>query len=400
MWLDALSPYTIMRVCLQIVKLIFLFSDPITSDIDSAYVIAVDEQARYHLDELSALHKVKAIDICKLQDFGNNNLDHCHVTDESVHFASVNSDSADDGQANPVKCDQSEQRTETRSDRLDSVTSAITDRFAAEEEESDVAEDDNQSLDECKSDCDNESRCVSDGSVSVVMETAAIVNGYPENRYQLAGPVNGGYYDNAGMKYPMVNNPEKAYEPVEMDDLEYKEEPVPHREMAIDCPASFVGVKKEPPRYPPHMGKNYVATPNSAQKANWAVPKGTTGDASFQAPQMTPDEEKVQLDRIKMYQEDLRKRREEEDRITREEEFLRTSLRGSKKLQALEEATRDPQLPPPSGIINPNYVEEEESSLNAEVASKASTLPVRQRSPEAIPHKPISEFSSTSTDNK
>lgn len=45
-----------------------------------------------------------------------------------------------------------------------------------------------------------------------------------------------------------------------------------------------------------------------------------------------------QKERIRKYQEDERKRREKEERIAREEEFLRSSLRGSRKLQALEES--------------------------------------------------------------
>lgn len=39
-----------------------------------------------------------------------------------------------------------------------------------------------------------------------------------------------------------------------------------------------------------------------------------------------------------LWKEDERKRREKEERIAREEEFLRSSLRGSRKLQALEES--------------------------------------------------------------
>lgn len=41
------------------------------------------------------------------------------------------------------------------------------------------------------------------------------------------------------------------------------------------------------------------------------------------------------------WQEDLRKRKEDEERHAREEEFLRSSLRGSKKLKALEKAKSD-----------------------------------------------------------
>lgn len=40
-------------------------------------------------------------------------------------------------------------------------------------------------------------------------------------------------------------------------------------------------------------------------------------------------------------QEDLRKRKEDEEKHAREEEFLRSSLRGSKKLKALEKIKSD-----------------------------------------------------------
>ncbi|XP_046463580.1 protein lin-2-like isoform X5 [Daphnia pulex] len=46
-----------------------------------------------------------------------------------------------------------------------------------------------------------------------------------------------------------------------------------------------------------------------------------------------------QKERIRKYQEEERRKREREERSAREEEFLRSSLRGSRKLQALEEST-------------------------------------------------------------
>lgn len=82
-----------------------------------------------------------------------------------------------------------------------------------------------------------------------------------------------------------------------------------------------------------------------------------------------------------VHQEDLRKRKEEEQRIAQENEFLRASLRGSKKLQALQESPLANETPsvPPSGIVNPNYVEEDDASSVGVSASKSSTLPLRER---------------------
>ncbi|ESO96509.1 hypothetical protein LOTGIDRAFT_115808 [Lottia gigantea] len=60
-----------------------------------------------------------------------------------------------------------------------------------------------------------------------------------------------------------------------------------------------------------------------------------------------------QLERLRHHQEELRRRREEEARHRKEEDFLRTSLRGSKKLQALEKRV------PPSGVDNSGFAENE-----------------------------------------
>ena len=52
-----------------------------------------------------------------------------------------------------------------------------------------------------------------------------------------------------------------------------------------------------------------------------------------------------------------------------EQEFLRASLRGSKKLHALEHGR-----PMPVGFENPSFTEEEEAR-----ASKSATLPIRHK---------------------
>lgn len=52
----------------------------------------------------------------------------------------------------------------------------------------------------------------------------------------------------------------------------------------------------------------------------------------------------------------MRRRREEEDRIAQQNEFLRASLRGSRKLQALQE--QDPR--PPVGVENDAFIADED----------------------------------------
>ncbi|XP_055846624.1 uncharacterized protein LOC129912432 [Episyrphus balteatus] len=73
-----------------------------------------------------------------------------------------------------------------------------------------------------------------------------------------------------------------------------------------------------------------------------------------------------QLDSIKKYQEQLRRRREEEERIAQQNEFLRASLRGSRKLKALQNKTSAQQQHPTSveavqGVDNDAYTDEEDT---------------------------------------
>jgi len=155
----------------------------------------------------------------------------------------------------------------------------------------------------------------------------------------------------------------------------------PHREMAVDCPANFVGVKKEPPRLPrPLSNVIQTGSPSSALKgsqtslvASPAKSHPTTGSSlSVHSQPAIPLEpidtveagskfsfdrdERDRSERLRRYQEELAKRREREDRINQEQEQLRASLRGSKKMQGLEEKrARAHVLEMHDGFDNPNY---------------------------------------------
>ncbi|XP_075723369.1 MAGUK p55 family member stardust isoform X3 [Rhipicephalus microplus] len=128
-----------------------------------------------------------------------------------------------------------------------------------------------------------------------------------------------------------------------------------HREMAVDVPESFVAVAKTAPRYPP------PPRPQGSPRLNGSA--APTGD---------------QLERIRKYQEELRLRKEEEERLAQEQEFLRSSLRGSKKLRALEQNA-------PEGILNAAFETEDTCSFGATLPSDARLLPVS-------PHKPPSRI--------
>jgi len=160
----------------------------------------------------------------------------------------------------------------------------------------------------------------------------------------------------------------------------------PHREMAVDCPANFVGVKKEPPRLPrPLSNVIQTGSPSSAFKSSQTSltspakmqPTSASSLSVHSQPAIAVDpvdavgstsksqfnrDEHDRSERLRRYQEELAKRREMEERINQEQEQLRASLRGSKKMQGLEEkrarahvqAVRD-------GFDNPNYRADDET---------------------------------------
>lgn len=60
-------------------------------------------------------------------------------------------------------------------------------------------------------------------------------------------------------------------------------------------------------------------------------------------------------------QEQLRRRREEEERIAQQNEFLRASLRGSRKLQALQDNhSLTSEQRPPAGIDNDAFIADDD----------------------------------------
>ncbi|XP_028037179.1 MAGUK p55 subfamily member 5 isoform X2 [Bombyx mandarina] len=123
----------------------------------------------------------------------------------------------------------------------------------------------------------------------------------------------------------------------------------PHREMAVDVPDSFIARNKTPPRYPPPRPPQQVN--GTAKTAAPAVPPR---EVARDAPPRPPahDVSKDQVDSIKKYQEQLRQRKEAEERAAAQNELLRNSIRNSNKLQNLR------TNPPPSGgtaFVNDAY---------------------------------------------
>lgn len=166
-----------------------------------------------------------------------------------------------------------------------------------------------------------------------------------------------------------------------------------HREMAVDVPESFIAQNKTTPRYPPPRTLNNQMAPPAVPPSKPTHPlerpvppprDHIRMDSDRVAPQLhdkknaakigqilepTPD----QMDSIKKFQEQLRMRREKEERIAAQNEFLRTSLRGSRKLHALE---ADPVLNerPPIGFDNEAYLTEDDDLSKMNLIGKLHTL--------------------------
>ncbi len=238
------------------------------------------------------------------------------------------------------------------------------------------------------------------------METGAIINGYnhphgsliPEPldpRYHIGVHNQAGGFQDANVAWnPVMYNKDNVYEDIEQN--QSSAEKNDHREMAIDVPAGFIGTKKERPHYPSNsVSRGQNSSHNTPLKGTFHAGSSET-DLEI-PPKMTVEEEMEHREKIKRYQEDLRRRREEENRIAKEQEFLRTSLRGSKKLQSLEELNREGKVSGhASGIINPNFVNEEDlindkkERPGVSSASRAGTLPIRY--PDYAARSPQSKY--------
>lgn len=145
-----------------------------------------------------------------------------------------------------------------------------------------------------------------------------------------------------------------------------------HREMAVDVPESFIAQNKTQPRYPPPRTMNNQtppAIPHLKPMHNDMRPVPPPRMDLDRATPQLPNREKIgqildptndQLESIKKYQDQLRLRREKEDRIAATNEFLRNSVRGSNKLQAL----KADHIAPPIGFDNDAYLIEDDDDVN------------------------------------
>lgn len=159
--------------------------------------------------------------------------------------------------------------------------------------------------------------------------------------------VSSGNFINADMMHPLENGQ--------------------HREMAVDVPESFIAQNKTQPRYPPPRNLNNQGSMTSKSSTMSDMrpvppPRDHIRTDSMPSQFIQSKSGKIgqileptndQMDAIKKYQDQLRARREKEEKIAATNEFLRNSVRGSEKLKAL---TSEHIAPPPAGFDNEAYI--------------------------------------------
>ena len=404
---------------------------PGLNEIQDAYVIAVEEQARQRLEQLSVLHKVRPVDIASVgTNFATNNNTSASANNGSGVGPTYVAQAvrAGGGGGYNHNCFIPEVS------RSELLAGGPAQRAARPSPPGAAG-----SVESVASTSGVSGSSETEGSLSETMDTGGgVANGYLNGH----GGTNGGMLQDGGSGaggYPMngalkeanrlaagggvraggVSNKlyygnDPQYPPQQPHDRQRSKENLydsdttdpgaaepsspPHREMAIDCPANFVGKVKEPPRLPANSQLNR----GSPRSSGTSTPVKGSGRAMrnweenitpySEAPAPTAKEQLANEERIRHYQEEVRRQREEKKRLAQEEEFLRTSLRGSKKLQALEEPRAEGVAPrvPPSGIVNPNFITEEDAD-GYDGASRASTLALGSR--EQVPFNPTGAYS-------
>ena len=223
------------------------------SDIQDAYVVATDTEAHDSLQQLAALYKVSPVDIGDAYDYRSDTAHACDDADtEGIEDAQLSTCSDPITNSPPsVHVNKSEPHVRDASPVLE------------------------HNLD------------TTERNVSEAMETS-VVNGF--------GPASGHVTGSAGMHAPGENVYVNAVENG------------PHREMAIDCPANFVGSLKEPPRYPPPQSVNSSQSSLRSQHSTPSRGSGAKRHANdlsagiaMQQPSKATKEDHLEH-RIKMYE--------------------------------------------------------------------------------------------------
>ncbi|XP_048483342.1 protein PALS1 isoform X3 [Plutella xylostella] len=356
-----------------------LLSDIGHNIVQDAFLIAVEEQARQRLQRLSALKRITPVDMSQLsvelnrrklaQTTPENRTDlNGYISSSTVYVTSITEDGAIETKpiiSSPKPTIKSLQAKPTPviANGISIDNKKDTDAPEPEKHEKDTSE-------KVKSEVISES-----DAYSAVREQLSngrsekLIGEQPENRIRATaviennklGPGEKGPRRRSGSSIVVLDADEDKRPPDDDQNmiamLSVTADTGPHREMAVDVPDSFIARNKTPPRYPPPRPPQVVNGTAKPTPAPAVPPRDGPRDAPPRPPTLEPTKE--QLDSIKKYQEQLRQRKEAEERIAAQNEFLRTSLRGSNKLQALESGA-------PTSFVNDAYEEDGVDSDHSE----------------------------------
>ncbi|XP_028175512.1 MAGUK p55 subfamily member 5 isoform X3 [Ostrinia furnacalis] len=376
-----------------------LLSDIGHNIIQDAFLIAVEEQARQRLQRLSALKRITPVDMSKLsvelnkrkrtQPENRQELNG-YIANSTVYVTSINENGAIESKPTisspksqpkslqakpaPVIANGIQPDKEKKKEALE----VKEDKVEPEKHEKDSSEKSLKVKVECEvkieSEVTSDNKDISKSDAySVAREhlsngrSEKLLGEQPDHRIRATaivesnklGPGEKGPRRRSGSSIVVLGADEEKRPPPDDDRemltmLSLSSDTGPHREMAVDVPDSFIARNKTPPRYPPPRPPQQVN--GTAKITTPALPPREVPRDAPPRPPAHDNITKEQMDSIKKYQEQLRRRKEAEDRIAAQNEFLRTSLRGSNKLQALE------STPPSSGTAFVNDAYEDDVS--------------------------------------
>lgn len=342
--------------------------------IQDAFLIALEEQARQRLLRLSALKRITPVDITQLSEQFQKNKQteiaenrqelNGYIANSTVYVTTINEQGAIE--AKPTITSPKQKPKSFQSKPAPVLANGIQDRtdedikVEPEKHESDIKEKESRVKVTLESEVNSYSvvrEHLSNGRTEKLLgeDNRVRATAIVENNKLAVGEK--GPRRRSGSSIVVLDAEEDKRPPADEDHndmltmLSLSADTGPHREMAVDVPDSFIARNKTPPRYPPPRPPQAVNGTSVKSPAPAVPPRETTRDAPPRPPTHEPTKE--QLESIRKYQEQLRQRKEAEERIAAQNEFLRTSLRGSHKLQALESS--------PSGttsFVNDAYEED------------------------------------------
>ncbi|XP_045774147.1 protein PALS1 isoform X3 [Maniola jurtina] len=351
-----------------------LLSDIGHNIIQDAFLIAVEEQARQRLQRLSALKRITPVDMSKLSVELNkrkrtqpeNKELNGYIANSTVYVTSINENGAIESkptisspksqpkslQAKPAPLiangiQEKKEILENKPEKIDKVEPEKHEKDSSEKSVKVIVE---SEVKESEVRSDKSEVCLSNGRFE------KLLGEQPDHRIRATavvesnklGPGEKGPRRRSGSSIVVIGAEEEKRPPPDDEHdmltmLPLTSDTGPHREMPVDVPDSFIARNKTPPRYPPPRPPQQV---NGSARGAPAVPPR---EAPRDAPPRPPAHEIANLSK---YQEQLRQRKEAEERIAAQNEFLRNSLRNSSKLQVLANE------PSSTAFVNDAYEED------------------------------------------